>query len=43
MTKAYREAKIEAAKELADNWDGKVDDRVITALRNFEERLPVDL
>lgn len=40
---AYREAKIEAAKELADKWEGKVDDRVITALRNFEERLPVDL
>lgn len=40
---AYREAKIEAAKELAYKWEGKVDDRVITALRNFEERLPVDL
>lgn len=40
---AYREAKIEAAKELADKWEGKVDDRVIIALRNFEERLPVDL
>ena len=40
---AYREAKIEAAKDLADKWEGKVDGRVITALRNFEERLPVDL
>ena len=40
---AYRGAKIEAAKELADKWEGKVDGRVITALRNFEERLPVDL
>ena len=40
---AYREAKIEAAKELADKWEGKVDDRVITVLRNFEERLPIDL
>ena len=34
---------MEAAKELADKLEGKVDDRVITALRNFEERLPVDL
>lgn len=40
---SYREAKMEAAKELADKLEGKVDDRVITALRNFEERLPVDL
>ena len=41
---AYREAKIEAAnRAIADKWEGKVDDRVITALRNFEERLPVDL
>lgn len=41
--KAYRDAKIEAAKELADKWIGKVDDRVIFALRHFENRLPVDL
>ena len=40
---AYRTAKVKAAKELADKWEGRVDDRVITALRSFEERLPVDL
>ena len=40
---AYRTAKITAAQELADKWEWKVDDRVIAALRNFEERLPVDL
>ena len=40
---AYRTAKISAAKELASEWVGKVDGRVIAALRNFEERLPVDL
>lgn len=38
---AYRTVKIEAAKELADKWEGRMDSRVIVALRNFEERLPV--
>ena len=37
---AYRIAKIEAAKELAIKWEGKVDSRVIDALLNFEQRLP---
>lgn len=41
--KAYRDAKIEAAKELADKWVGKVDDRVIFALCHFGDRLPVDI
>lgn len=37
---AYKVAKIKAAKELAIKWEGKVDDRVIEALLNFEQRLP---
>lgn len=40
---AYREAKIRVAKELASNWEGQVDNRVIEALLKFEERLPTNL
>lgn len=36
----YRRAKIKAAKDLAYEWEGKVDPRVITALLNFKQRLP---
>lgn len=39
---AYRTAKIEAAKELAQKWKGEVDDRVTDALLNYEERLPIN-
>lgn len=38
---AYRLAKIEAALQLAQKWYGKVDERVVQALLNFEQRLPL--
>lgn len=34
--KVYREAKNEHARELADKWEGKVDERAIQALRKFD-------
>ena len=38
---AYKLAKIAAALQLAYKWKGKVDDRVIEALLDFEQRLPL--
>ena len=39
---AYRTAKINAAKELADRFKGEVDVRVTDALLNYEDRLPIN-